>query len=314
MPDPQSWQIPRELLILGGAVESGLLDYFRREGRHQAGEIAGALSADARAVWTVCEALVALGYLDKNEQGFALLPAARDMFFNPHSPHYTGYAFMHQYNLLSRWLTLPAVLQSGQPAPRERTPQHQGHFMAAMQHTAKKSAPVIVPVCLEGLPPGPRVLDIGGGPLTYARAFAAAGASVTVLDLPAVVEMMRPELGPAENIRLVAGDFNQGLPQGPFDLALLGNICHIYGAEENIALFQRVHHELSPGGRIAIVDLFRDQSPQAAIFAVNMLVNTEKGGTWTLAQYTDWLNTAGFTDVQYYRVEERELLTAARPC
>ncbi|MFZ5591916.1 MAG: hypothetical protein ACOY81_08950 [Bacillota bacterium] len=56
--------------------------------------------------------------------------------------------------------------------------------MTAMQHIAKKSAPTILSVCPEGLPPQPRVLDIGGGPLTYARAFAAAGASVTILDLP----------------------------------------------------------------------------------------------------------------------------------
>lgn len=314
MPEPQSWQIPRELLILGGAVESGLLDYFRRDGRHRAADIARALSADERAVWTVCEALVALGYLDKNEQGFALLPSVRDMFFNSRSPHHTGYSFMHQYNLLSRWLTLPAVLKSGRPAPRERTPQQQGYFMAAMQHVAQKSAPLIVPVCLESLPPGPRVLDIGGGPLTYARAFAAAGASVTILDLPAVVEMMSPQLGPAENIRLVAGDFNQGLPEGPFDLAFLGNICHIYGAEENTVLFRRAYQELAPGGRIAIVDLIRDQSPRAAIFAVNMLVNTENGGTWTLEQYTAWLNAAGFQDVQYHQVEDRELITATRPC
>ncbi|WP_169331978.1 methyltransferase [Desulfurispora thermophila] len=152
-------------------------------------------------------------------------------------------------------------------------------------------------VCPEGLPPQPRVLHIGGGPLTYARGFAAAGASVAILDLPAVVQIMSTRIRPEENIRLVAGDFNQGLPAGPYELAFPGNICHIHGEEENAALLQRVQRELVPGGRIAIVDMIRGESAQAAIFAVNMLVNTANGGTWTLAQYESWLGAAGFTGI-----------------
>ncbi|MFZ5591917.1 MAG: methyltransferase [Bacillota bacterium] len=126
--------------------------------------------------------------------------------------------------------------------------------------------------------------------------------------------MMSNHLRAKEKICIVAGDFNEGLPAGPYELVFPGNICHIYGEEENAALLQRVQRELVPGGRIAIVDMIRGESPQAAIFAVNMLVNTANGGTWTLAQYESWLGAAGFTDITYHRVGEREVITATKQC
>ncbi|MEW6425085.1 MAG: methyltransferase [Bacillota bacterium] len=166
--------------------------------------------------------------------------------------------------------------------------------------------------CLAGLPAGARVLDVGGGPLTYARAFAARGAAVTVLDLPEAVAMMEATLTPGGNIRLVAGDFNVALPEGPFHLAYLGSVCHIYGEQENRALFRRVADVLAPGGRIAVVDFIRGRHPFAAVFAVNMLVNTQTGGTWTWEQYAGWLAAAGFGDPKLTEVAGRQVITAVR--
>ena len=51
-------------------------------------------------------------------------------------------------------------------------------------------------------------------------------------------------------------------------------------------------------------------NPFAAVFGVNMLVNTAKGGTWTLEQYTDWLADAGFQNVRLNEVAGRQIATA----
>jgi 2-polyprenyl-3-methyl-5-hydroxy-6-metoxy-1,4-benzoquinol methylase len=61
-----------------------------------------------------------------------------------------------------------------------------------MSSYAEEEASKIASYCLKGFPTGTEVLDIGGGPLTIARAFAQKGAVVTILDLPEVIEMMEP--------------------------------------------------------------------------------------------------------------------------
>jgi len=140
----------------------------------------------------------------------------------------------------------------------------------------------------------------------------ALGASVVVLDLPAIVESMSPTITAAEDIRMVAGDFTAALTTGSFDLVFLSSVTHIYGEAENRELFQRVAAVLGPGGRIAIADFVRGKSPFAALFAVNMLVNTETGGTWTREEYAAWLGGAGFGDVEVADVAGRQIITAAR--
>ena len=123
---------------------------------------------------------------------------------------------------------------------------------------------------------------------------------------------MEADLAPGENIRLVAGDFNVALPAGPYHLAYLGSVCHIYGEQENRALFRRVAEALAPDGVIAVVDFIRERHPFAAVFAVNMLVNTPAGGTWTMEQYSAWLAAAGFHAPQLSEVAGRQVITARR--
>jgi ubiquinone/menaquinone biosynthesis C-methylase UbiE len=186
-------------------------------------------------------------------------------------------------------------------------------FIQSMALHARKIAPGIVADCLEGLGSGASVLDIGGGPLTYAREFAALGTKVTVLDLPEVVKIMKPTLESPARIEMVAGDMTVGLPEGPFDLAYLGNVCHIIGGGENKKLFGRVYNVLNRGGRIAVQDFVRGVSPRAAMFGVNMLVNTPDGGTYTLEQYREWLEGAGFAGIKMKDYGERQLITANKP-
>ncbi|MCL6634769.1 MAG: methyltransferase domain-containing protein [Peptococcaceae bacterium] len=309
MPNESVLVVPQELLILGAAVKTGIIGSLHK--RHMdAEELARAIKADARAVWVVTEALAALGYLVREGGKLRLSEEATAMLYNREAPNYLGFSFMHRYNIINSWVHLPEVIRSGQPRPREKGPENTKYFMDAMIYGARQSAPAVADFCLKGCGKGIRVLDVGGGPLTYARAFASLGARVTVLDLPEVVDLMGPSLSGTEGIEMVPGDFNVALPPGPFDLAFLGNICHIFGEPENRELFRKVAAVLSPGGRVAIVDFIRGTSPAAAVFGVNMLVNTESGGTWTLEQYSAWLGDAGFENPELHVVEGRQLLLA----
>ena len=299
--------IPQELLILGAAVKTGMLEALRNS--TTCDDLAKELILDPRAVWTIVEALADLGYVTRLGEVVTLSEEAQNLIYNPLAPNYIGFAFMHRYNLIRSWVQLPEILASGQPASRDNDPQNTRYFMEGMRLGAEKSALAVADFLITDTGKEVRVLDIGGGPLIYGSAFAALGAKVTVLDLPPVVQLMQ-EKADKVGIALFPGDFNVGLPPGPFDLAYLGNICHVFGETENRELFRKVSQVLIPGGRIAIVDMVRGTNPFASIFGVNMLVNTRNGGTWTLDQYTDWFAGAGFQAVKLNEVASLQIITA----
>ena len=92
---------------------------------------------------------------------------------------------------------------------------------------------------------------------------------------------------------------NETLPEGPFDAIYYGNTSHMYGPDENRVLFSRMRRSLVPGGLLAIREFVRGMSDDAALFAVNMLVLTAGGGTYTAEEYEEWLVGAGFEGVEY---------------
>ncbi|AFM39335.1 methylase involved in ubiquinone/menaquinone biosynthesis [Desulfosporosinus acidiphilus SJ4] len=309
MPDDKIMVLPQELLILGAAVKTGMIEALRQETTYTA--LTKSLNLDSRAVWVVLEALADLGYVTKQGEMVTLSEEAHKMIYDSKAPNYVGFAFMHRYNMIRSWAHLPEVLDNGQPAPRDPDPENTRYFMEAMRHGAVKSAPAVAEFLLKDTVEEINVLDIGGGPLIYGTAFRAQGAKVTVLDLPPVVQLMQEKAALAD-ITLIPGDFNQGLPSGPFDLVYLGNVCHIFGETENKELFRKASRVLLPGGRIAIVDMIRGTNPFAAVFGVNMLLNTASGGTWTLQQYTDWLTSANFQDITLQEIAGRQIITAVR--
>ena len=136
-------------------------------------------------------------------------------------------------------------------------------------------------------------------------------ARAILFDLPAVIPLARERLtacGVADRVALVAGDFDRDpLPRGA-DLVWLSAIIHQNSPDENRVLYRRVAEALEPGGRVLIRDIVMDEShtsPVAgALFAVNMLVATAGGGTYTLAEIREDLQDAGFDDVQLVRRDE----------
>ena len=108
--------------------------------------------------------------------------------------------------------------------------------------------------------------------------------------------------GFGDRVDLVEGDFyDDPLPSGA-DLAWVSAIVHQHAREDSRALFAKVHAALAPGGRIMIRDIVmepnRIEPAEGALFAVNMLVATASGGTFTMDEYTEDLQASGFRDVK----------------
>jgi hypothetical protein len=78
------------------------------------------------------------------------------------------------------------------------------------------------------------------------------------------------------------------------------------GPEENIDLLKKSFGALSSGGKVVIQDFILNPdktSPQtAALFALNMLVGTRSGSSYSEQEYSDWLKRAGFGDIKMIRL------------
>jgi SAM-dependent methyltransferase len=299
------WQ---ETIILGCAKQQGILEAVA-EGRRSPNEVAEQLEVSPRAVYALLSALAELGVLaEEDDNHYRIVEEHRGPLLERGHPDYAGGLVAHRFELIRKWGRMPEILESGSPIEEDEPapgPEGKKTFIYSMRRLAKPGVRVVAELLLSRLPENPHILDVGGGPGTYAEAFAEGGAQVTVFDLPEVVELMKEHFD-AAGISAVGGDFNEGLPEGPFEAAYLGSVSHIYGPEKNMTLMERVADSLAPGGLIAIRDFIRGLSKGAALFGVNMVVNTESGNTYTEEEYRGWLSAAGFEGIEVLSIPERD--------
>ena len=106
-------------------------------------------------------------------------------------------------------------------------------------------------------------------------------------------------------VTLAPGDFTVDPLPPNADLAWVSAIVHQNSRAQNRALFAKIFHALRPGGRIALRDILMDDNRTApvagALFAVNMLVATEGGGTFTFDELREDLESAGFVQAAVCR-------------
>jgi SAM-dependent methyltransferase len=269
--------------------------------------LAREFKTDPRATTMLLDALAALEFLTKKEAEYAVPPGVARLLTEG-SPDNVLPMARHLSNCLRRWAQLPEVVQTGRRAetgPSVRgAAADQADFIGAMDNV---SAPVADEVVGRLQPLECRhVLDVGAGPGTWTIALlrAVPEARATLFDLPAVVAMAERrivEAGLGDKVTFLGGDYYTDPLPGGADLAWLGAICHQNSREQNRALFAKVHEALADGGAVVIRDLLMDPSrtrPAAgALFAINMLVATEAGGTYTFDEYRDDLCEAGFGEV-----------------
>jgi cyclopropane fatty-acyl-phospholipid synthase-like methyltransferase len=206
------------------------------------------------------------------------------------------------------WSTLTAAVRAGTavlpPGVEGRQAAWTEAFIAAMHRGAESGAAELVrKVGAAGVR---RLLDVGGGSGAYAIAFARANPELRaeVFDLAPVVPIAAKHIraaGLAQRVTTRVGDLRTDDFGRGYDLILLSAICHMLGPEENQDLLTRCGRALARGGRIVIRDFILEPDKTAprwaALFALNMLVATRSGATYTEAEYRGWLEAAGFGDI-----------------
>ena len=288
-----------------------------------AAAVAQRCRTEPRATELLLNALVALGVVRLDGETYRNAPVAA-RYLVAGAPDDARTALRHNLSLWTTWSSLTEAVRVGHVAlraeMRERDDDWTVPFIAAMHRGAAARAPAVVAAV--GAGSVKRMLDVGGGSGAYAIAFAQANPELTavVLDLPTVLPITEghiEEAGLSRRVTTRAGDLRSDDFGSGYDLVFLSSICHMLGPDGNRSLLARAAKALAPGGRVVIQDFIlepdRTKPRQAVLFALNMLVGTEAGGTYTEAEYTSWLEGAGLGAVTRIRLTgPADLMVGAR--
>jgi len=294
-----------EAITLQTAVK---LDVFSciEEGAQSPEAVSEKIGADARAVTMLCNALAAIGLLEKREGRFENTGPARQYLVKS-SPEYIGYIITHFYHTVASWWHLPQAIRTGAQISSvyEKTEDERESFLMGMHNLASALAPKIAGIL--DLGGAGTLLDLGGGPGTYAVNFCLKNSDLTafVFDLPEsrlYAQRTIAGAGLSERITFIPGNYTSEDIPGKYDAVWLSQILHAEGPADCRMLIGKAAAALNPGGAIYLHDfiLNEDMAGPAfpAIFSLNMLVATRGGQAYSEGQLKSMLQQAGISNIE----------------
>jgi ubiquinone/menaquinone biosynthesis C-methylase UbiE len=297
-------------LVLEAAIRHRVFDVLD-SGPKSVREISQETGASERGLAAILNALVGLDFLSKDTDGSYSLTPESATFLVSNKPEFQGGLIRHSSeHLVPRWLHLNEVVTTGLPvAPvNQQGPgsdffhqfvndifpmsYHVGQELARHLGLSAAAGPV-------------SVLDLAAGSGVWGIALAQSSyqVRVTAVDWPGVISVTRSTVsrfGLADRFTFVEGDLLEAGFGSGHHVATLGHILHSEGIERSKALLTRTFEALAPGGIIAIAEFLVNQERTGPLnglfFAVNMLVNTDCGDTYSFEEISAWLGEAGFTN------------------
>lgn len=289
--------------------------------------LAPGLGCDARALDMLLTAMCGLGLLTRQGDVFALTEQAR-AFLVRTQPGYQGHIIRHHMNLVESFGNMAQAVRTGKRVRGGKTwtEADRQDFLLGMFNMAMGIAPRLVPQLnrllteagLPGMDGRLRALDLGGGPGTYAIHFCLAypGLAATVYDLPttrpfaeATAERFGLSYEPgqemdqdaARRLSFAPGDYTRDAVPGGFDLAWLSHILHGEAPEMAAEIVRKAAHGLNPGGVLLVHEFLLNDSKDGpefpALFALNMLLGTDGGQSYSGREVGDMLAAAGLSKV-----------------
>ena len=299
-------------LILEAAIRHHVFDVLD-SGPKSVAEVSKATGASERGLAAIMNVLVGLEFLAKDESGNYRLTPESAAFLVSTKPGFQGGLIRHtSQHLVPRWLHLNEVVATGEPvaAVNQQGPgsdffaefvndilpmsYHVTQELAAHLDLKNSTAPV-------------SVLDLAAGSGVWGIGLAQSSplVRVTAVDWPGVIPVTQKTVarfGVADRFSFVEGDLEQADFGTGHNVATLGHILHSEGIERSKALLKKTFNALAPGGTIAVAEFLvnadRTGPLGGLIFAVNMLVNTDCGDTYSFEEISNWLNEAGFVNAR----------------
>jgi ubiquinone/menaquinone biosynthesis C-methylase UbiE len=258
-------------------------------------------------------ALVGLNFLAKDREGrFSLTPESA-AFLVSTKPGFQGGLIRHcSEHLIPKWLSLNEIVATGLPIePVNQQVLGSEFFEKFVNDIFPMSYPAAVALArhfsMDGTGNLLRVLDLAAGSGVWGIALAQSSKQVrvTAVDWPGVIPVTRKtvaQFGLADRFSFIEGDLLQTDFGSDYAVATLGHILHSEGRERSRALLAKTFHALTSGGTIAIAEFLvnadRTGPLNGLFFAVNMLVNTDSGDTYSFEEISSWLEDVGFINAR----------------
>jgi hypothetical protein len=297
--------------MLMTAVDLAVFDFL--EEPRSSVEAAAWLKADDRATAIFLNGLAALGLLTKGVDYFRNAPLA-SRYLVQGKAEYRGAIIKHMEHTWNRgWNDLKTTVLVGSPqeaepetwvaAQEERDEAEVRAFIQGMHAIARDLAPnVAAKLDLKGVR---QLLDLGGGPATYAMTFAQANPELkaTVFDLPRPCKIAQKNIAAAGlggRVGTMPGNFLQDDIGRGYDFIWVSQILHSHTDEQCRQIIGKAVAALNPGGTLAIQDFFLNPDgctpPAAAMFGVHMLAVTPRGRAYTYGEVAQWMKEAGLSE------------------
>jgi SAM-dependent methyltransferase len=232
---------------------------------------------------------------------------------------------------LSAWITLwgqlTQAIRDDQPAKAGDTPSGaEALYPEVVAHLGAWFAPAAERAADHLVARGLRVLDLGAGAAPWSLALVARDPDirVTAVDVPGVLAVTRQVVassGHDTQFDYLSGDlFTVDLGRSAYDLAIAGNLCHLFDEATNRRLLGRLFDTLRPGSTLAILDALPNErldGPRPVIlYALGLLLRTNRGQVYPFSTYVGWLREAGYEMIERIDLSEAlpiSLMTARRP-
>ncbi len=288
-----------------GAIHAGVkLDVFSPLAQKPmtAAELASRLKADERALAMLLNALTALELLEKTGETFALT-AFSSQYLVKHAPDYIGHIIMHHHYLVEGWSRLDVAVTTGQPVRTRSTfsnDEVRESFLMGMFNLAMQLAPRVArEIDLDGRK---RLLDLAGGPGTYAIHFCTENPELTavIFDFASTrpfAEKTVARFGLSDRIAFRAGDITADRIDAGFDVVWMSHLLHSEGPQSCQAIVAKAVQALEAGGLLLIQDFLLEDDRAAplhsTLFSLNMLIGTPEGQAYSQGEVAAMMEQAG---------------------
>ena len=294
------------------ANECGLFAALAR-GSMTIDTLVGATELPERSLRNLADACVALGLLCKSGDLYENSPEAH-AFLVPDRKGSLAGALRYNAGLFPAWGQLAEAVRNDKPVVESPTylgkdeARTRAFVMGMHQRALGMGHAIVGSLQLEN---AKRLLDVGGGPGTFSALLCQhyPALTSTVFELPAIAAVGRElisDAGLAGRVQFHDGDAFADYLGKNYDAALVSGLLHREPADVCAQFCRRLFETLEPGATVYVVDVMRDDGrvgPSfAALFALNMMLTSERGGCHADVQHVEWLAGAGFTNCEVIRL------------
>jgi ubiquinone/menaquinone biosynthesis C-methylase UbiE len=299
-------------LIISAAVNNKVFDALDG-GAKTVEQLQNETGGSARGLRAIMDALVGMELLKKNRKWkYSLTPESQAFLISNKPGSLAGFFGSVLPILVSRWLRLTDIVRDGRPPVAVNQETEGTEFFSQLVETiipmsypgAQKLADHLkVAKAKEQM----RVIDLAAGSGIWGIAVAQKSPQVrvTAVDWAGMIpttKRITEKFGVRDRFDFIEGDLSDANFGSGYDVATLGHILHSEGEQRGRQLLKKTFRALKPGGTIAIAEWLvnddRTKPLHSLMFAVQMLVNTEKGNTFSFNEIKKWLEDAGFKRVR----------------